>query len=223
MADAELAGLSREELLELVRRQQEELAERAACKRRAERMRALEEELAQFRRPVKTPANSSGPPSRGQQANRAAGRRRKQGPKRGPVGVGRLRSTPDVVIACRPSACAGCGELLPQIGGRRVGQSPVTELPSFAPVVIEGWQYALTCAPCGIQTTGWGVEASASRARISSAPSPPAPAPRLFRSGPHVPDWSLPGRYVALCVQLPKNRVGTVYCVADLVTTGGGR
>jgi len=63
MADNELAGLSREELLELVRRQQDELAEReAAIERRDEKIRALEDELLQFRRPAKTPANSSVPP-----------------------------------------------------------------------------------------------------------------------------------------------------------------
>src|SRR6187399_3069099 len=111
MANDELAGLSREELLELVRRQQEALAEReAAIKRRDEKIRALEEELLLFRRPAKTPENSSVPPSRGQKANRVAGRRRKLGPKRGHVGVSRERSEPDVVVECRPHACAGCGQ-----------------------------------------------------------------------------------------------------------------
>src|ERR671917_96687 len=105
MADDELAGLSREELLELVRRQQEELAEcEAAIERRDEKIRELEEELAQFRRPVKTSENSSVPPSRGQKANRAPGRRRKLGPKRGHVGVSRERREPDVVVECRPRA-----------------------------------------------------------------------------------------------------------------------
>src|SRR3954453_16575461 len=113
----ELGGLSREELLELVRRQQDELAEReAAIERREEKIRALEEELLEFRRPAKTPENSSVPPSRGEKANRVAGRRRRPGPKRGHVGASRVRSTPDVVIECRPSACAGCGEALPQTG-----------------------------------------------------------------------------------------------------------
>src|SRR5437764_15389126 len=111
MADDELTGLSREELLELVRRQREELATReAAIERRDEKIQELEAELAQFRRPVKTPENSSVPPSRGQKANRAAGRRWKLGPKRGHVGVSRGRSEPDVVVECRPRACAGCGE-----------------------------------------------------------------------------------------------------------------
>src|SRR5215210_484166 len=150
-----LERLSRDEPLNLLYRQQEALAERAAAiERRDEKIRALEEELSQFRRPVKTPENASVPPSRGQKAHRAAGRRRKHGPKRGHVGVSRARSEPDVVVACRPSACDGCGEPLAQTGGRRVGRSQVTELPSFEPVVVEAWQYALTCAHCGVQTAG---------------------------------------------------------------------
>src|SRR3954449_2020301 len=151
----ELGGLSREELLELVRRQQEELATReAAIERRDERIRELEEELAQFRRPAKTPESSSVPPSRGQKANRGTGRRRKLGPKRGHVGMSRVRSEPDVVVECRPRACAGCGQELPQTGGRRTGRSQVIELPSFTPVVIEAWQYTVACAQCGKQTAG---------------------------------------------------------------------
>src|SRR4051812_1891245 len=118
----DLTGLSREELLEVMRRQQEVLAEReAAIARRDEKIRELEEELSQFRRPVKTPENSSVPPSRGQKANRVERRGRKSGPKRGHVGASRVRSEPDVVVACRPTACAGCGEPLSETGGRRVG------------------------------------------------------------------------------------------------------
>ena len=145
MADDELAGLSREELLELVHRQQAELAERD------EKIRELEEELAQFRQPVKTPENSSVPPSQARKANRVAGRR-KLGPKRGHVGVSRVRSEPDVVVECRPRVCAGCGEELPQTGGRRVGRNQVVELPAFAPVVIEApasmsfWRTASRCS-----------------------------------------------------------------------------
>src|SRR5437763_16198252 len=126
MARDGLEGLSRDELLELVRRQQEELAEReAAIERRDEKIRELEDELAQFRRPAKTPENSSVPPSRAQKANRADGRRRHHGPTRGHVGVSRVRSEPDVVIACRPSACAGGGEALLQTRGQRGGCSQV--------------------------------------------------------------------------------------------------
>ena len=70
-----LDRLSREELLELLCRQQEELAEReAAIERRDEKIRALEEELAQYRQPAKTPRNSSVPPPRS--SGQAGGRRR---------------------------------------------------------------------------------------------------------------------------------------------------
>ena len=84
MEPEELERLSREELLELIRRQQDELAERdAAIERRG----------------------------------------RKWGPKRGHVGVNRVRSTPDVVVECRPTACAGCGVPLSETGGERVVSS----------------------------------------------------------------------------------------------------
>jgi transposase len=157
-----LDRLSREELrallvqqAEVISRQQQELADReAAIERRDEKIRELEEELAQFRRPAKTSENSSVPPSRAQKANRVAGRRRKLGPKRGHVGVSRERSEPDVVVECRPRACAGCGQALPQIGGRRTGRSQVIELPTFAPVVIEAWQYTVGCERCGEETAG---------------------------------------------------------------------
>src|SRR5688572_6343051 len=114
----ELSGLSRAELLELVRRQQEALAEReAAIERRDEKIRKLEAELSQFRRPAKTPENSSVPPSRGQKANRVERRGRKPGPKRGHVGASRVRGEPDGVVECRPRACDGCGEPLSETGG----------------------------------------------------------------------------------------------------------
>src|SRR4051812_28099174 len=101
-----LDRLSREELLELlteqaegIGRQQAALVEHeAAIERRDEKIRELEAELAQFRRPVKTTESSSVPPSRGQKANRVAGRRRKLGPKRGHIGSSRVRSELDVVV-----------------------------------------------------------------------------------------------------------------------------
>jgi hypothetical protein len=103
MAGDKPAGLDREELPEVIRRQQAELAEREA------KIRELEEELAQLRRPAKTPENASVPPPRGQKANRVAGRR-KLGPKRGHVGSSRVRSEPDVVVECRPRVGAGWDE-----------------------------------------------------------------------------------------------------------------
>src|SRR5438045_41166 len=171
MAEDELAGLSREELLELlaqradvIGRQQAELAEHeAAIERRDEKIRELEDELAQFRRPAKTPENSSVPPSRAQKANRVAGRRRKLGPKRGHVGVSRARSEPDVVVECRPRTCAGCGQELPQTGGRRRGEAARS---STRTRPARGWPGATTGSGCS------------RRPRRATTSSPPAGAAR---------------------------------------------
>jgi transposase len=105
-----LGQLSRAELLELIRRQQEALAERD------EKIRELEEELAQFRRPVKTPENSSVPPSQARKPKRAERRGKQRGPKRGHPGVTRPRAVPDAIITCWPTSCGGCGLLLPPAG-----------------------------------------------------------------------------------------------------------
>ena len=127
-----LERLSHEELLELltqqaevIGRQQQELAEReAAIERRDEKTAGLEEELAQFRRPVKTPENSSVPPSRGPEGQSGRGGvRRKLGPKRGHVGISRVRERAwDVVVECRPTRVRRrAARKLPQSGGRRDG------------------------------------------------------------------------------------------------------
>jgi len=93
--------LSRDELLKLIRRQQEALAEdNAAIERR-------------------------GPT---------------HGPERGHVGVSRVQSKPDAVVVWWPSACAGCGKVLPETDERRIGQSQVTELSSVTRVVIAAWR-----------------------------------------------------------------------------------
>jgi transposase len=131
-----LAELSREQLIELVLG----LAARVA---------ELEARLGQ---PPKTPGNSSVPPSVGFKANRAERRARKR--RRGHDGLSRRRQRPDVIVRCRPSTCAGCGESLPLAGQRRVGRSQVVELPPIRPVVVEAWQYAARCGGCGTRTKG---------------------------------------------------------------------
>ena len=114
-----LAELSREQLIELVLG----LAARVA---------ELEARLEQ---PPKTPGNASVPPSVGHKANRAERRARKR--RRGHDGISRRRQAPDVIVRCRPSTCAGCGERLPVDGQRRVGRSQVVELPPIRPIVVE--------------------------------------------------------------------------------------
>jgi len=131
-----LAEMSREQLVELVLGLAAEVAE-------------LKARLGQ---PPKTPGNSSVPPSVGFKANRADRRARPR--RRGHDGISRRRQTPDVIVRCRPSACAGRGEPLPLAGQRRVGRSQVIELPPIRPVVVEAWQYAARCGGCGQRTKG---------------------------------------------------------------------
>src|SRR4051812_13248852 len=131
-----LAELSREQLIELVLG----LAARVA---------ELEARLGQ---PPKTSGNSSVPPSVGFKANRAERRARK---RRGSHdGISRRRQAPDVIVRCRPTTCAGCGEPLPLAAQRRVGRSQVVGLPPIRPVVVEAWQYAARCQGCGTRTKG---------------------------------------------------------------------
>jgi transposase len=162
MGPDELERLGREELVELIRRQQRELAEqrRVIAEREArveelgERVRELEDEVARLSSPPKTPANSSVPPSRGQKANAQRRAGAKRGPKRGHVGVSRARQEPDVILHCRPTACGACGAALAAAEPRVVGRSQVTDLPPVRPVVVEAWRYAATCAACGARTEG---------------------------------------------------------------------
>ncbi len=156
-----LARLGREELLEVVVRQQQEVIERQRelleglerqVALQAARIAELEAELARLGQPPKTPGNSSVPPSAGVKPNRAERRARKR--RGGHDGISRRRQAPDVIVRCRPSACSGCGEPLPLDGQRRVGRSQVIELPPVRPVVVEAWQYAARCRGCGARTKG---------------------------------------------------------------------
>jgi transposase len=162
MGREELNGLGREELVELILRQRQELAEREAevaeqrevIARRDARVRELEDELARLSLPAKTPENSSVPPSRGQKANAERRAGAKRGPKRGHVGVSRARQEPEVVLHCRPAACGACGATLSGSEQRRVGRSQVIDLPAVRPAVVEAWRYAAICAACGARTEG---------------------------------------------------------------------
>src|SRR6476620_6128009 len=93
----ELAALDKDALIELILRLYERVTE-------------LE---AKGGRPPKTPGNSSIPPSAGYKANRAERRRKKRGPLKGHQGLSRRRAAPDVLVRCRPTACQGCGAVLP--------------------------------------------------------------------------------------------------------------
>jgi transposase len=112
----------------------------------------LEVRLARLESPPKTPGNSSVPPSQARRPNRAERRGKKRGAKRGHAGVSRPRAVPDATVTCRPTACAGCGALLPPEGQRLIGRSQLEELPAVRTVVIEVLRYRAACANCDQRT-----------------------------------------------------------------------
>jgi len=112
----------------------------------------LEARLAQLESPPKTPANSSLPPSQARKPNRAERRQKQRGPKRGHAGASRPRAEPDATITCRPTACGGCGALLPPERQRLIGRSHVEGLPVLRTLVLELLRYAADCANCGHRT-----------------------------------------------------------------------
>jgi transposase len=115
------------------------------------RVAELEATVARLSGPPKTPGNSSMPPSQGFKANRAE-RRRALRQRGGQSGLGRRRQEPELIVACRPTRCRGCGAALAERDQQRVGRSQVVELPPVRPVVVEAWRYAAVCPGCGART-----------------------------------------------------------------------
>jgi transposase len=156
-----LLALDKPALAELVLHQQQviaELSERLGeqetqLAEQKTRLSDLEAQLAKLAAPPKTPGNSSVPPSQARKPNRAQRRGKKRGPKRGHAGASRPRAVPDARIVCRPTACGGCGALLPPEGQRLIGRSRIEELPVVHTVVIEVLRYQAACANCHQRTT----------------------------------------------------------------------
>ena len=113
------------------------------------RVEALEQRLNE---PLKTPDNSSLPPSKGQKANRseAAGR---SGPRKGSLGRkggGRsLMEHPDQVVSARAAGCRHCGTPLGEADHQLHSRYDKIELPPVRPVVTRVERYAGHCSCCG--------------------------------------------------------------------------
>lgn len=153
MTREDLSRLSVAELIDLVLRLQSR----------------LEQLEAERRRPAKTPANSSVPPSQGQKANSpsADAGAPARGPKSGHRGVTRAAmAEPTLRVELTVPRCGCCGAEL--AGGEQtpVERRQVVDLPPVAPVVIEAVAHQARCPHCGETTV---------------APFPPAfPAPQSF-------------------------------------------
>jgi transposase len=154
MQQDELERLSKEQLIDLLLAQQEEMAKLLAA---FEQLKAdYEALLYKFehnkRKPPPTSKNSSLPPSRDQKSSRPKhhGRRRKHGPPEGHEKHERkLVADPDQVVELHPQRCHTCQADLIQAEKQLVKVNQITELPPASAQVIEVRQYESECRDCG--------------------------------------------------------------------------
>ena len=111
------------------------------------RIAELEQRLAAFERPPKTPDNSSLPPSRGQKSDRSGG---DKPPRKSRPGFGRaLEPNPDRIVDARLDACPHCAAVLPAEQQTPQQVYDRIELPPIKPDVTRVRLFGGCCACCG--------------------------------------------------------------------------
>jgi len=154
MTQEELAQLSREELIQVILAQAEQLAAMQAvlAQLKADN-EALRLKLEKGQKPPTNSSNSSQPPSRDQKRSLPADRRkRKHGPPAGhPKHERKFVARPDHVVDVRTDTCPACQVDLSAESGWLIAVNQITELPPAKAEVIEVRQYALICPQCGEQ------------------------------------------------------------------------
>jgi len=132
-----LRDLSRDDLIELVLQQAEQIGQ-------------LKAEIEALKKPPTTSRNSSQPPSRDWKQNRAGGKRsKKRGAKSGHAKAERaLVDNPTTVIEATVATCANCGTDLRAVAPQRTIRRQIAELPEIKPVVIETRQDEVACPCC---------------------------------------------------------------------------
>jgi transposase len=154
MRREDLEALSKDELLDLLLKQSEQLGKLQAA---FEQLKADHEALKykfehNQKKPPTTSKNSSQPPSRDQKPSKPKhhGRRRKHGPPQGHEPHERkLVANPDQVVELHPQACSHCRSDLSQVEGQLLRVNQITELPPASAQVIEVRQYQVACPCCG--------------------------------------------------------------------------
>ncbi len=113
------------------------------------RVAALEARLSE---PLKTPDNSSLPPSKGQKPNKPE-KAKRIGPRKGSLGRtggGRpLACDPDETVIAKPASCVHCHAALSDAHHVLAGRYDKIDLPVVRPVVTRVERYAGHCPCCG--------------------------------------------------------------------------
>jgi transposase len=150
----ELDRLTKEQLIELILAQFEQLKQLAQVQVDLAQLKAdneaLKMKIEYNRKPPSNSKNSSQPPSRDQKENQPQGRHKhRHGPPEGHEKHERkFTAQPDHIIPVRAKCCQHChSELADE--GRLVKVNQITELPKAKAEVIEVRQYETICACCG--------------------------------------------------------------------------
>lgn len=150
MTHNDLAHMSREELIQLILTQYEQLVQLKAD------YEALRLKLEKGKKPPPNSSNSSQPPSRDHKRNLPSDRRkRKHGPPAGhPKHERKLVTNPDHIVAVKAETCLSCHTDLRNAEGILRDVNQITELPPAHAEVIEVRQYEVTCPECGTTQVG---------------------------------------------------------------------
>jgi transposase len=152
MTPTELEKLSREELIDLVLAQAEQMASFQVMLAQLQAdNEVLRVKLEKLQKPPTSSSNSSQPPSRDQKRNRPADRpKRKQGPPAGHKKYERrFVAEPDQIVLWRVTDCPVCHLDLKTAPAVLVDVTQITEIPEPKAQVLEVRQYAVTCPGCG--------------------------------------------------------------------------
>lgn len=145
MTRNEMAHMSRDELMDLILVQAQQIAVLQA------EIEALHQKLEQGKKPPTNSGNSSQPPSRDWKSNLPTERKkRRRGPPPGHAKHARkLVTNPDHIVEVKPGVCHTCQFDLSQEHGVLLDLHQITELPVAQAEVIEVRRYAVECPCCG--------------------------------------------------------------------------
>jgi transposase len=147
-----LEALSKEELIEIIMQQYEQMVKmQAALEKLQADYEALKMKFEQNQKPPTSSKNSSQPPSRDQKGNatKKKGRRRHGPPKGHEKYERKLVADPNHVIEMRAKYCQNCEASLEGEQGQLVKVNQITELPEAKAQVIEVRYYEVDCPCCG--------------------------------------------------------------------------
>jgi len=144
MTPDDLARMSREELIELILRQFEQLTQLKAD------YEALLLKLEKGKKPPTNSSNSSQPPSRDHKRSLPAdrGKRRHGSPVGHPKHERKFVATPDHIVNVKAGTCVKCHTDLRFTEGVLRDVNQITELPPAKAEVIEVRQYEVICPEC---------------------------------------------------------------------------